>query len=664
MAGEWEEVSVAELQAAGALLVEDGNHGENRPRPDEFSTEGIQFIRAADMDSGRVLFERAQRINEVARQRVRKGIGAGGDVLLSHKGTVGKVAYVPLDAPPFVCSPQTTFWRVKDLKQLDRRYIYFYLLSRAFREQLDSRKGETDMADYVSLTTQRTLKVTVPPLAEQKAIAAVLGALDDKIELNRRMNATLEAMARALFQSWFVDFDPVRAKLDGRRPVGMGAETAALFPNTFERCDGELLPTGWRKFTLEDAMESIIDYRGKTPTKTESGVPLVTAKIVKDGRVLPFGEFIADDDYEAWMRRGIPKVGDIVMTTEAPLGEVAQLDDRRVALAQRVITLRGKPGVLENACLRFLMQSPTFQTDLHARASGTTVVGIRQSELRKIPLFLPPVAEQTAFAKLVVPMTQQMDRNWLQCETLSRIRDTLLPKLLSGELSVSGAGQHAMYPSSVRYRNVRVTLEFNKLFSEQAAAAHEAGHAVVANALGIGTAYCWISSPSSSKRWTGEHMAVLPTEEINDLHTQQKYAEIWAKMAVGGFLAQVFYVLGHGELLSEKPTFQDDSLMTAFLRSNLRREESPGDFEIVYSGQNYVVDGRVFPSEDLKQFNECMDEIPNKTPMKVLKSVLEILVTPTHWSEVIRLASALTGLKEIEGKKCLNQSSINTLLGW
>ena len=149
MAAEWPKRTVAELQELGALLVEDGNHGENRPRPTEFSDEGVQFIRAADMDGGRVLFESAQRINEVARQRVRKGIGAGGDVILSHKGTVGKVACVPSDAPPFVCSPQTTFWRVKDPKQLDRRFIYYFLLSRAFREQLDSRKGETDMADYV-----------------------------------------------------------------------------------------------------------------------------------------------------------------------------------------------------------------------------------------------------------------------------------------------------------------------------------------------------------------------------------------------------------------------------------------------------------------------------------------------------------------------------------
>ena len=161
----------------------------------------------------------------------------------------------------------------------------------------------------------------------------------------------------------------------------------------------------------------------------------MTAKIVKDGRILPFGEFIAADDYEAWMRRGIPKAGDIVMTTEAPLGEVAQLDDRRVALAQRLITLRGKPGVLDNSYLRFLMQSPTFQTDLHARASGTTVLGIRQSELRKMQLFLPPMAQQTAFADLVTPLTKQMDKNWCQNETLATLRDTLLPRLLSGELT-------------------------------------------------------------------------------------------------------------------------------------------------------------------------------------------------------------------------------------
>src|SRR5436309_4231707 len=107
MGGEWYTATVAELQREGILLVEDGNHGEYRPRPDEFVDRGVAFIRAADMNGGRVLFESSAKINDCARQRITKGIGAPGDVLLSHKGTVGKVTLVPDDAPSFVCSPQT-----------------------------------------------------------------------------------------------------------------------------------------------------------------------------------------------------------------------------------------------------------------------------------------------------------------------------------------------------------------------------------------------------------------------------------------------------------------------------------------------------------------------------------------------------------------------------
>src|SRR3989442_8111713 len=102
MANVWPTMTVEQLQQRRILLVEDGNHGEYRPRPDEFADAGVAFIRAADMDAGRVLFEAASKINERARQRITKGIGAPGDILLSHKGTVGKVAIVREDSPPFV----------------------------------------------------------------------------------------------------------------------------------------------------------------------------------------------------------------------------------------------------------------------------------------------------------------------------------------------------------------------------------------------------------------------------------------------------------------------------------------------------------------------------------------------------------------------------------
>jgi len=145
---------------------------------------------------------------------------------------------------------------------------------------------------------------------------------------------------------------------------------------------------------LEDCLDALIDYRGKTPVKTESGIPLITAKIIKGGRIETPTEFIAKDNYVAWMRRGIPKTGDVVLTVEAPLGEVAQLGHEKVALAQRVVTLRGKVGVLDSTYLLYLLQTEEMQSKLKARATGTTVLGIKQSELRKVELQLPPIGMQ------------------------------------------------------------------------------------------------------------------------------------------------------------------------------------------------------------------------------------------------------------------------------
>jgi type I restriction enzyme, S subunit len=176
---------------------------------------------------------------------------------------------------------------------------------------------------------------------------------------------------------------------------------------------GELI-----SLTLENCMEAVIDYRGKTPDKTAFGIPLITAKVVKGGRIETPNEFIAADDYDAWTRRGIPKPGDVVVTTEAPLGEVAQLGTERVALAQRLIALRGKHGLLDNGFLKFLMQSDDVQEQLRARASGTTVLGIKQSELRKVLLSLPPLVEQRAIAHILGTLDDKIELNRKMSDTL------------------------------------------------------------------------------------------------------------------------------------------------------------------------------------------------------------------------------------------------------
>jgi type I restriction enzyme S subunit len=178
------------------------------------------------------------------------------------------------------------------------------------------------------------------------------------------------------------------------------------------------LPSDWKAQTIEECMSAIIDYRGKTPQKVSFGVPLITAKIVKGGRILDAEEFIAESDYVAWMRRGMPLPGDVVVTTEAPLGEVAQLDDRKIALAQRLIGLRGKPDRLDNTFLRFAMQAAIVQDQLASRASGTTVLGIRQAELRHVEIPLPPLPEQRAIARVLGGLDDKIELNRRMNRTL------------------------------------------------------------------------------------------------------------------------------------------------------------------------------------------------------------------------------------------------------
>ncbi|WP_339769951.1 restriction endonuclease subunit S [uncultured Paraglaciecola sp.] len=172
-------------------------------------------------------------------------------------------------------------------------------------------------------------------------------------------------------------------------------------------------------------MDAIIDYRGKTPKKTDSGIPLITAKIIKNGRIQDVNEFIAEGDYDSWMRRGIPKAGDIVLTTEAPLGEVAQLDDRKIALAQRVITLRGKKGLLNNDYLKYLLQSNDTQHQLDGRGTGTTVKGIKQSELREVILNFPDLPVQESVAFMLKTLDGKIENNRKTNQTLEKMAQTL-----------------------------------------------------------------------------------------------------------------------------------------------------------------------------------------------------------------------------------------------
>ena len=151
----------------------------------------------------------------------------------------------------------------------------------------------------------------------------------------------------------------------------------------------------YKTYTMEDALEAIIDYRGKTPKKSEKGIPTLSAKSVKNNHIdYDSCYYISSDEYKRFMVRGLPQIGDVLLTTEAPLGMVAQLDRNDVGIAQRLLILRGKQGILDNEYLLYYLQSPIGQALLRARETGTTVTGIKQSEFRKIQIDIPDIENQ------------------------------------------------------------------------------------------------------------------------------------------------------------------------------------------------------------------------------------------------------------------------------
>ncbi len=179
------------------------------------------------------------------------------DIVFTKKGTIGQTGLIPEDGKydRYLISSNQMKLTVNP-EVADPLFVYYHVSSRTSREKI-RRDSEATGVPKTNLTYLRTFPFRLPPLSEQQAIAEILGALDAKIELNRRMNETLESLARSLFKSWFVDFDPVPAKMDGRPPPGPPPATAALFPDSFEHQNGELIPTGWRSAKLGELSENV-----------------------------------------------------------------------------------------------------------------------------------------------------------------------------------------------------------------------------------------------------------------------------------------------------------------------------------------------------------------------------------------------------------------------
>lgn len=181
---------------------------------------------------------------------------------------------------------------------------------------------------------------------------------------------------------------------------------------SFKETEVGRIPEDWEVDNMENSLEEIIDYRGKTPEKSEKGIPTLSAKSVKDGYIdYSRAYFISKETYNKFMVRGFPKKGDILLTTEAPLGLVARLDRENIAIAQRILTLRGKKDYLVNEYLQYYLMSVVGQHQLTSKETGTTVKGIKQKEFRKCLIPLPPLKEQKAIAHILSTLDEKIEIN-------------------------------------------------------------------------------------------------------------------------------------------------------------------------------------------------------------------------------------------------------------
>ena len=388
-------------------------------------TDGVPIIRVNNFTGARLDLSDVMHVAPEVEAKHRRTRLSGGEVLLTLVGSVGQVAEVPMACAGFNVARAVGV--IKPTNGIDAKWIAICLRS-PLSQQLLSTRANTTVQTTINLKDVRALPIPIPPLAERLQIAEFISALDDRIALLRETNATLEAIAQALFKSWFVDFDPVRAKQQGLAPAGMDEATAALFPDSFEESALGLVPRGWRVGALGEVartvkvqlqpseLHSAINYVGleHMPRKSLSLISWDTAEGLESAKA----EFSEGDILFGKLRPYFHKV------------VVAQFDgvcstDILVCQSQR----RDYYG------FTVMQLSSTALIDYADRLSnGAKMPRIGWRDIAAYPSAIPPAPVAAEYTRVIEPMLQRMKANVFQAQTLATLRDTLLPRLISGQL--------------------------------------------------------------------------------------------------------------------------------------------------------------------------------------------------------------------------------------
>lgn len=363
------------------------------------------------------------------------------DVLLNITGdSVARVCQVPDDVLPARVNQHVAIIRTNPTI-LESQYLRYYLAEESFQQNLLALASAGATRNALTKGMIESLEISLPPLPTQHAIARILGSLDNKIELNRQMNETLEAMARAIFQSWFVDFDPVRAKAEGR-DTGLPPEIAALFPDGFEEVDGREVPRGWHVAILGDYINVVKGLSYKGEGLCDDGIPLHNLNSVLEGGGYKYkGIKFYNGEYQ---ERHLIQPGDIIVTnTEQGFGFlligypaiVPKYYHGTGLFTHHIFRVRpSENSPLTNHFIYSLLMIPFVREQVIGCTNGTTVNMLYTDGL-KTPQFLLPSKEIIQlFEKVVGPIYEIMENNEQQSRLLAQIRDALLPRLMTGEI--------------------------------------------------------------------------------------------------------------------------------------------------------------------------------------------------------------------------------------
>ena len=355
------------------------------------------------------------------------------DILIAMTGYIGDVAIVRSSDLPAVLNQRVGLFSIRDPSLLENQFLFYLLQHEAIRKQVRE-LGYGSAQPNVSPSLVHSINIPFPSLPEQRAIAHILGTLDDKIELNRRMNETLEAMARALFKSWFVDFDPMRAKMVGQ-DTGLTADTADLFGGSFVDSEIGTIPEGWLVGSLADVAASPrriahpADFDHKTPYIGLEHMPRRSIALSAWGTarevVSSKSQFEHGDVLYGKLRPYFHKIG------VAPVTGVCSTD----------IVVIAPQGPNWSTFVTNVVSSDEFVAYTDRTSTGTKMPRTSWKTMRQYPLCIPPEPIVRAYQEIAGPMLNMIVANIHANNGLALLRDTLLPKLISGELRLLQAEQ-------------------------------------------------------------------------------------------------------------------------------------------------------------------------------------------------------------------------------